>query len=258
MFAAFTDTALTGAAARDPEFVGFQNIERVLTGPDIGASMWSTVVFVVGSAVIGQNGLGLLLAVLIQHRSRFVRQTVSATVISAWVLPEVVAALAIHEVLNDHGPMNQLFRFMGTGPQEWLYTAPMSVVIVANAWHGAAFSLLIYQAALDEVPGELIEAAQIDGAGPVRRFRYVVLPLIRRTIAANLVLVTLQNIGMFSLIFVLTGGGPGNKTETLPLLMYEQAFKYGRIGLGAAIALVLLLLGAVFSSAYVRSLSRQV
>jgi multiple sugar transport system permease protein len=259
VFAAFTDTALTGVAARQPDFVGFRNIKRALTSPDVGASVWLTVVFVVGSAVIGQNGLGMLLAAGTQHRVRFVRQAVSATVISAWVLPEVVAALAIHGFLNDRGPMNQILRLIGVGPQHWLYTAPMMVVIVASVWRGTAFSMLVYQAALAEVSEELIEAAQIDGAGPLHRFWHVVLPLLRRTIAVNLVLVTLQwqNIGMFTLIFVLTGGGPGDKTQTLPLLMYEQAFKFGQIGYGTAIALVLLLLGAVLSLASIRSLNRQ-
>jgi multiple sugar transport system permease protein len=257
VYAAFTDTALTGVAARHPEFVGFRNIERAITSRDVGASVRSTVVFVVGSAVIGQNGLGMLLAAGTQHRVRLVRQTVGVTVISAWVLPEIVAALAIYGFLNDRGPINQLLRLIGAGTQHWLYTAPMMVVIMANVWRGTAFSMLVYQAALAEVPDELIEAAQIDGAGPARRFRHVVLPLLRRTIAANLVLVTLQNIGIFTLIFVLTGGGPGNKTQTLPLLTYDQAFKYGQIGYGTAIALVLLLLGAVFSLAAVCSLNRQ-
>lgn len=258
VFAAFTDTALTGVTARQPSFVGLRNIERAITSSDVGTSVWSTVVFVVGSAMIGQNGLGMLLAAATQHRVRLVRQAVSATVISAWVVPEVVAALAIYGLLNDHGPMNQILRLTGAGPQHWLYTAPMTVVIVANVWRGTAFSMLVYQAALAGVPDELIEAAQIDGAGPVRRFRYVVLPLLRRTIVANLVLVTLQSIGVFTLIFVLTGGGPGNKTQTLPLLMYDQAFKFGQIGYGTAIALVLLLLGAVFSLASIRSLNKRV
>ncbi|MBO0882479.1 MAG: sugar ABC transporter permease [Mycobacterium sp.] len=258
IFAAFTDTALTGVAARRPDFIGFRNIERALTSPDVGASVWLTVVFVVGSAVIGQNGLGMLLAAGTHHRGRLVRQTVGATVISAWILPEIVAALAIYGFLNDRGPMSQISRLVGAGPQHWLYTAPMMVVIVANVWRGTAFSMLVYQAALAEVPDELIEAAQIDGAGPVHRFRHVVLPLLRRTIATNLLLITLQTIGVFTLIFVLTGGGPKNKTQTLPLLMYEKAFKFGQIGYGTAIALVLLLLAMVFSLAYIRSLNRQV
>jgi multiple sugar transport system permease protein len=134
----------------------------------------------------------------------------------------------------------------------------MLAVVLANIWRGTAFSMLVYQAALSEVPSDLVEAAQVDGAGPVRRFWHVVLPVIRRTVVTNLMLITLQTLGVFGLIYVLTAGGPDNKTQTLPLLMYEQAFKFGQIGYGTAIALVLLVLGAVFSLVYIRSLKAEV
>jgi multiple sugar transport system permease protein len=108
------------------------------------------------------------------------------------------------------------------------------------------------------VPSDLVEAAEVDGAGPARRFWHVVLPVIRRTVVTNLMLITLQTLGVFGLIYVLTAGGPDNKTQTLPLLMYEQAFKFGQIGYGTAIALVLLVVGAVFSLTYIRSLRAEV
>ena len=227
------------------------------SSPDVAASLWLTVVFVLLSAVVGQNGLGILLAVFMQHRGKLLRGVVGTVVVAAWVLPEVVAAFAIYAFLNAQGTLNEVLGWFGMS-QNWLYTAPMLAVVLANIWRGTAFSMLVYQAALSEVPSDLVEAAQVDGAGPVRRFWHVILPVIRRTVVTNLMLITLQTLGVFGLIYVLTAGGPNNKTQTLPLLMYEQAFKFGQIGYGTAIALVLLVLGAVFSLIYIRSLKAEV
>jgi multiple sugar transport system permease protein len=86
----------------------------------------------------------------------------------------------------------------------------------------------------------------------------VTLPLIRRSIATNLMLITLQTLAVFTLIFVMTGGGPGTKSQTLPLLMYQQAFKFSQVGLGTAIALILLCVGGLFSAFYIRMLRPEV
>jgi len=256
-YAAFTNSALSGIAARLPRFVGLDNFTTAFTSPDVAYSLWLTVVFVVLSAVVGQNGLGILLAVFMQQRGKLLQGIVGTVVVAAWVLPEVVAAFAIYAFLNAQGTLNEVLGWFGLS-QNWLYAAPMLAVVLANIWRGTAFSMLVYQAALSEVPSDLVEAAQVDGAGPVRRFWHVVLPVIRRTVVTNLMLITLQTLGVFGLIYVLTAGGPDNKTRTLPLLMYEQAFKFGQIGYGTAIALVLLVLGAVFSLVYIRSLKAEV
>jgi len=256
-YAAFTNSALSGIAARRPKFVGLDNFTTAFTSSDVAASLWLTVVFVLLSAVVGQNGLGILLAVFLQHRGKLLRGIVGTVVVAAWVLPEVVAAFAIYAFLNAQGTLNEVLGWFGVS-QNWLYTAPMLAVVLANVWRGTAFSMLVYQAALSEVPSDLVEAAQVDGAGPVRRFWHVVLPVIRRTVVTNLMLITLQTLGVFGLIYVLTAGGPDNRTRTLPLLMYEQAFKFGQIGYGTAIALVLPVLGAVFSLVYIRSLKAEV
>ena len=256
-YAAFTNSALSGIAARRPKFVGLDNFTTAFTSSDVAASLWLTMVFVLLSAVVGQNGLGILLAVFMQHRGKLLRGIVGTVVVAAWVLPEVVAAFAIYAFLNAQGTLNEVLGWFGLS-QNWLYTAPMLAVVLANVWRGTAFSMLVYQAALSEVPSDLVEAAEVDGAGPVGRFWHVVLPVIRRTVVTNLMLITLQTLGVFGLIYVLTAGGPDNRTRTLPLLMYEQAFKFGQIGYGTAIALVLLVLGAVFSLVYIRSLRAEV
>ncbi|GAA0507340.1 amino acid ABC transporter permease [Saccharopolyspora subtropica] len=254
IYVSFTNAALSGAAATDPEFVGLENYRRLFTDPALWHSAWLTVVFTVGSAVLGQNLLGMLIAVLTQHRRRWVRTAVGTVVVSAWVLPELVAAFAIYAFLNAEGTLNNLLASLGMQPQDWLYSAPMVAVVLGNVWRGTAFSMLVYQAALSEVPTDLVEAAEVDGAGALRRFWHVTLPVIRRSVLTNLMLITLQTIGVFTLIYVLTAGGPNAATQTLPLLMYDQAFELDEIGYGATISLVLLVIGGLFAVVYARSL----
>jgi multiple sugar transport system permease protein len=199
--------------------------------------------------VIGQNILGLFIALLLRHRSRVVQTGVSLVVIGAWVMPEIVAAFCWYAYLNREGSLNSWLHHVGFS-QNWLYSAPMFAVILANVWRGTAFSMMVYSAALSDIPPEIEEAASIDGAGGWRRLWYVTLPMIRRSIVTNLMLITLQTLAVFTTIWVLTGGGPGTRSQTTPVYMYEQAFKFYDLGYGTAMALVLLVIGALFSLVY--------
>ncbi|TDD26208.1 carbohydrate ABC transporter permease [Nonomuraea diastatica] len=248
VYVAFTNETLTGSASVNSQFVGVANFTRLFNDPNFINSFVLTFVFVIGSAVIGQNTLGLLIALLQRGRGRVTRSVVNGVVIAAWVVPEVVAAACWFSFLAEEGTLNSVLGIS----QEWLYTAPMLAVILANVWRGTAFSMLVYSAALSEVPKDLVEAAAVDGAGPGRRLLHITLPLIRRSIMANLMLITLQTLASFGLIYALTGGGPGTASQTTPLYMYEQAFRYFEIGYGSAIALVMLVIGALFSLIYLR------
>ncbi|SDL69770.1 carbohydrate ABC transporter permease [Nonomuraea jiangxiensis] len=248
VYIAFTNETLTGSASVNAQFVGLANFVKLFGDPNFLNSFLLTFVFVIGSAVIGQNTLGLIIALLQRGRARVTRSVVNGVVIAAWVMPEVVAAACWFSFLAEDGTLNTVLGIS----QEWLYTAPMVAVILANIWRGTAFSMLVYSAALSEVPTDLVEAAAVDGAGPARRLLHITLPLIRRSIMANLMLITLQTLASFGLIYALTGGGPGTASQTTPLYMYEQAFRYFEIGYGSAIALVMLLIGALFSLVYLR------
>ena len=250
-YTAFTNQALSGPGAQHPQWIGLANFHRLLDDPTFIQSIVLTVVFVIGSAVIGQNVLGLLIALLLRGRGRAVRTTVSLVVVGAWVMPEIVAAFCWYAFLNRGGSLNHWLHAVGLS-QNWLYTAPMFAIILANVWRGTAFSMMVYSAALSDIPPEVEEAASIDGAGGWRRFWYVTLPMIRRSILTNLMLITLQTLAVFTTIYVLTGGGPGTKSQTTPIYMYEQAFKFYDLGYGTAMALVLLVIGALFSLAYLR------
>nr|WP_037681627.1 sugar ABC transporter permease [Streptomyces cellulosae] len=252
VYYAFTNMQLTGASGTS--FVGWDNFTRALKDSDFINSVKLTLVFVVGSAVIGQNTLGLALAVLMQKATKPVRALISGVVIAAWVLPEVVAGYLMYAFFYNQGSLNSLLDAVHLPQQNWLYTMPILAVCLANVWRGTAFSMMVFTAAVNDVPQELEEAAEMDGANAWQRLWRVVLPVIRPSILTNLMLITLQTLSVFGLIYTMTRGGPGNKSETLPIFMYQQAFQNSLIGYGTAIALVLLVVGALFSVVYIRLL----
>lgn len=252
--ASFTNAALTGRNARSPGWVGLENYQRLFTDPVLPLSLGLTVLFVGGSAIVGQNLLGLTIAVLMRQARKPVAAAVGTAVVAAWVLPEIVAAFAAYAYFSRDGTLNQLLGGLGLGQPDWLYAFPMVAIMLANVWRGTAFSMLVYRAALDDVPADVTEAALMDGAGAWQRLAFITLPMIRGSIATNLMLITLQTLAVFTLVWVMTAGGPSNSSTTLPVLAYVEAFKFGDIGYGTAVASVLILIGAAFGAAYVRLL----
>lgn len=252
--ASLTNAGLTGRSARNPQWIGLENYARLLGDPVFPLALVVTLVFVVGSAVIGQNLLGLALALLMRRARPVVSAVVGTAVVAAWVLPEIVAAFAAYAYFSRDGTLNQLLGGLGLESADWLYSFPLVAVLLANVWRGTAFSMLVYRAALNDVPAEVTEAAQVDGAAGWQRLAFITLPMMRGSIATNLMLVTLQTLAVFTLVWVMTAGGPANASTTLPILAYVEAFRFGDIGYGTAVAVVLLLVGAVFGAAYIRLL----
>ncbi|WP_320776701.1 sugar ABC transporter permease [Streptomyces sp. CRN 30] len=253
---AFTDLQLTGQA--EESFVGIENFRRAVTDDAFLNAVWLTLVFTVVSAVVGQNTLGLALAFLMRRASKAVRTLTGAVVVTAWVLPEVVAGFLLYAFFRREGTLNAVLDQLHLPTQNWLFTLPILAVSFANVWRGTAFSMLVYSAALDEIPKEITEAAEVDGAGGRQRLWHVTLPMIRRSVGTNLMLITLQTLSVFGLIWVMTRGGPSGKSQTLPLYMYEQAFQNSLIGYGTAVALLLLVIGSLFSVVYLRLLRTEV
>ena len=257
-YGSFTNAALTGPAALSPEWIGFDNYVALVGDPDFPKSLWLTVLFVFLSAVVGQNVMGIALAGMMRSAVKPVRSITSTVVVAAWVLPEIVAAFAAYAFFHSEGTLNSLLAGIGVQGPDWLYSTPMLAVIVANIWRGTAFSMMVYSAALAEVPPELTEAAQLDGANGWQRLTWVTLPVIRRSISTNLMLTTLQTLSVFTLIYVMTGGGPGTDSSTLPILAYQEAFKFAQVGYGTAIATVMIIVGGIFSVIYIRALRPEV
>lgn len=256
-FYSFTNLALTGEAAKELKFVGFDNYIRMFHDPTVRVSIWNTLIFLIGSAVIGQQVLGFIIALLMKHKNRLFRRVIGTIVLAGWVTPEIVCALCLYSFFGDEGTLNAILSFVGISEVTWLYTVPMLTIILANIWHGTAFSMLVFQAALDDVPTEIEEAAVVDGGSRLQILFRITIPYIKDTILTNMMLVTLQTLGVFGLIYAMTGGGPGTSTTTLPIFMYNQAFVNYQLGYGTAISLLLLLLGIVLSLFYIRSMKEQ-
>lgn len=252
VFFSFTNISLTGSAAQAVKFVGFQNFLEIFKDPKLGTVTWNTMLFLVLSGIIGQECLGFILASLMKKRNKVVRRFVGFTVIAGWVTPEVVAAFMLSAFFADSGTLNKIIEIFGVSPISWLFTFPMASVIVANIWKGSAYSMMMFQAALDNIPDDIVEAARIDGASSFQVLTRITLPMIRETMATTFIVVTLSTLGAFGLIFAMTGGGPAIQTTTLSLFMYQKAFVSYQVGYGMAIALFILVLGVALSLLYTK------
>jgi multiple sugar transport system permease protein len=196
----------------------------------------------------------MVLALLLRNAVIPIRLVVGSIVIVAWVLPEITVALVWYAFSQAGGTLSIL---LGHRETNFLVLTPMLIVSLANLWRNVAFSMLVFSAGLRNLPTEVLEAAEVEGASVWRRYRQVILPLMRPTILTNLLLVTILNLSEFTLIYAMTQGGPGIETMTLPLYVYQEAFVFHQLGYGTAISLVLVLIGAVFSLLFVRAARSQ-
>ncbi|MEV6108484.1 sugar ABC transporter permease [Streptomyces sp. NPDC051940] len=254
IYLGLTDYKLTGIAAADPQVVGLDNFKNALDDDRFGNSMWLTLQYVLGSAVIGQCVLGFAIAWLMRERRGALRRLVEALLLLAWVLPgSVVTFLWIALLDRDHGSLNALLQTPGTA---WLLEYPMASIIVFNIWRGAAFSMMLYAAAIGNVPPSHLESARLAGASTWQQLRDVVLPRIKGHILTNLLLISLWTFNDFT-PFLLTAGGPEDKTEIMPVFIYKLALNSGELGFGAAISVLMLLFNLVIALVYVRMLRQR-
>jgi multiple sugar transport system permease protein len=251
IFLAFTNLQLLGPHAQSFNFTGTANLTRMLHDSVFWHSLLLTAIFVIASGIVAQTALGMALALLMQRALPPLRLGIGAIVILAWVLPEISAAFVWYAAGQAHGAISLL---TGSPNTNYLSSSAMLIVCVANAWRNTAFSMLVFSAGLRNVPEEVNEAAQLEGAGYWRRLFSVTLPIMRPTIVTNLLLITLATLSDFTLIFAMTQGGPGNDTSILPVYSYIEAFQFNELGYGTAIALALIILGGLFSLLYVRHL----
>jgi multiple sugar transport system permease protein len=254
VYLSFTNTQLTGFAARDPKFVGIDNFVYLLTNADFLDSLGQTGMFVLYSAIIGQTVLGMVAAILLSRPWLRGKGLFGAAVLMPMVVPEVVASLTWASVLsnNSSGTLNLLTGLFGAEPADWLQVVPLASIIVINIWRGVAFAMIMFQAALEDVPVELIEAARMDGARALQVFRHVTLPLIRGPVFLYLLLTTISTVGVFGLVYFLTQGGPGGQTRLAAIYIYERALQFSQIGIGSAASIILLVIVLVLGVVYVR------
>lgn len=255
-YRSFADSSLTGSSAAKASFIGLKNYRDLASTPTFANAIILTIAFVFFSAIAGQNVMGMCFALLIRSASRRLRSIVGTIVVISWVLLEVVEGFAIYAFARRDGTFNEILNFLGLNGPDWKYSFLTLVVILANVWRGTAFSMLSYSAALSPIPTEMVEAAAVDGASGLRRFKTVVIPMIRRNIATTSMLIILQTLSVFTLIYTITGGGPNDSSTTLPILAYQQAFAFGAIRYGTAIGTIVLLVRGFFSIINIKELGK--
>jgi multiple sugar transport system permease protein len=249
-----TDYRLTGLAAAEPAVVGLDNYTAAVGDERFRTSLWLTLEFVLGSAVIGQAGLGFAIAWSMRNRRGWLRRLVEALVLLAWILPSsVVAFLWIALLDRGDGTLNAL---LGTPGMGWLLDYPMASIIVFNIWRGTAFSMMLYGAALQNVPPSHLETARLAGASTWQQLRDAVFPRIRGHVLTNLLLISLWTFNDFT-PFLLTAGGPEQRSEILPVYVYRVALTGGQLGFGAAISFIMLLINLVIALVYLRTLGQR-
>ncbi|EXU69304.1 ABC transporter permease [Streptomyces sp. PRh5] len=236
-----------------PEWVGTANFTRVLHDPEFTAAWRNTLTFTLLALLIGFAIPFLLALVLneLRHAKAFFRVVVYLPV----MIPPVVSAL-LWKWFYDPGAglANEALRWLHLPTSNWSNgadTALISLVIVAT-WANMGGAVLIYLAALQSIPGELYEAAELDGAGLLQRIRHVTIPQTRFVILMLMLLQIIATMQVFTEPFVITGGGPENATVTVLYLIYKYAFLYNDFGGACALSVMLLVLLGAFSALYLR------
>ena len=239
-------------------WIGLQNFAAVLSAPDVWLSALRTLA--VAAVLLASNlVLGFLAASVLSVRGR-VTNIVLGIMVFVWALPPIVSGSVWKFLLDDHGALNSLLGLVGLPPVLWLSSPALALWSVAGviAWAALPFSALILRGGLLAVSPDIIEAAALDGAGYWRTRLQIVLPQLRSTIWILSILTVLYAFKSFDFFYVITKGGPGTATTTLPVQSYNTAFSGFNFGLGATIAVISILFVAIFAIPYVRSIEREV
>jgi len=235
-------------------WVGFQNLDRVYHDPYFWTAWKNTAEFTGYALVIG-FAVPFVVAIALnelRHAQAYLRILVYLPV----MLPPVAGVLLFKYFYEpDYGLFNHILKFFHLPTSQWLnssHTAMISVVIAAT-WMSMGSATLIYLAALQNIPGELYEAADLDGAGLWGKIWHVTIPQTRMVLSLMLLLQIVATMQEFTNVYLLTGGnGPENSTMTVVYMVYQYGFRYNNFGSAAALGLFLLLVLAVFSGVYTR------
>lgn len=241
------------------DFVGLRNFEAIFGNADAMQAVINTLVIAVVTTVAA-NVIGLLLAVLL-HTNIKSRNVLRVFFFAPAVLTPVVTAYLFKYIFAPLGPLNGVLDAMGLSvlKQDWLGDANWALVaiMIVVVWQQSGYAMVIYLAGLQGVPAELLEAAAVDGAGPLRRFWSVTRPLLAPAVTISVMLILIHGLKIFAEVWIMTGGGPGNATNSLSTLIYKNAFQFGLFGSSIAMALVLLVMVAVISAIQYRALLSQ-
>ncbi|MCL4311511.1 MAG: sugar ABC transporter permease [Candidatus Thermoplasmatota archaeon] len=236
-------------------FVGFHNFENLFSSSEFLRSVYITIVFLVVSAIFGQMFMGSIIAYLLTLTKKYFRLVVTTIILIAWATPQVTAGIMWYSTLSyiPGGTINYILNHIGVASINFLSTKfALYSIIIANIWIGLGFSVLIFLGGIQGIDPSLIKSSYIDGASPFRRFFSIIFPLLKKTIVTDLLLITLFTFGTFTLIYVLTAGGPARATNLLTIYQYNTAFSVFSLGPANAIGVIIILMALGISLIYLK------
>ncbi|WP_374197123.1 carbohydrate ABC transporter permease [Nonomuraea sp. NEAU-A123] len=230
----------------DIRFSGFDSWRAVLTDPGLPHALWVTFLIMALSWLV-QTPASILLGVFLAGAQRY-RALLSVLYFIPLLLSSAAIAITYKALLDPNFGLGAGLK-IGLLTQDWLGrpVLAVSVVVFVVSWQFIPFHSLIYQGGVRQIPRSMYEAAELDGAGRIRKFFSITLPQLKYTMITSSTLVVVGSLTFFDLIFVLTAGGPGDATRVLALDMYKRGFQANLMGPASAIALILVFVGLALS-----------
>jgi multiple sugar transport system permease protein len=236
-------------ATRSEVYVGLKNYINLASDTDFLGAVSNTIIFTVYSVAF-KFVIGMLVALTLNSRLPF-RSILTGIILLPWIVPEVVTALTWRNIYDPiFGGLNPILMQLGliNHAVGWLSEPSLAMpsVIAVNIWKGIPFYIILLLAGLKAIDREQHEAAEVDGAGPIQRFRHITLPGLRYVIMVTVLLSAISTFNTFGLVYLMTGGGPGGATRLFSILAYEKAIIGLRFGPGVATAFSVAPVLAVF------------
>lgn len=253
LYLSFTDMAFLGKKAVDWSFIGLGNYFKVITDLKFLESIKNSFIYTVICAMLGQFWLGFFIAVLLSSkalRKSKLKTFLIIVAIASWILPETVASFEWFALYDRrYGLINATLKSLGANPITWLDVRhgplpglPYALLslIIANIWKGSTFSMINFSSALETIPAELYESAEIDGASWWQKFRYITVPMVKRFMPLILIVLFMGSFTHFTFVFILTGGMWHE--ANVAIYSWATAFKYYEIGYGCAMSMIVIMI----------------
>lgn len=248
---AFFEASLLNPAQQT--FVGFEHFGSMVGDAVFRTALWQTVLLT-ATAVSIQYFLGLSLAVVLKEKVPGISFFRSISMVS-WVLPIIVMVILFRFLVQvGFGPANVILGQLGLPTRYWFGSPDMAfpMIVLMHVWRNVPFYAIALMASMNSIPEAQYEAAQLDGAGPLQRFRHVTLPQISYVSMIMIVLHVIFTFNNFDIVYLSTGGGPLGNTEVLATYVYKTAFENYALGYAASMGVVMLIIMLVFTTVYVK------
>jgi multiple sugar transport system permease protein len=256
---AIREWSWSAPANADKPFVGLTNFMQLFNSARFWNSLRISLTVMIISVAL-QYVLGLGLALLLNKKFRGLRVFRAIFILPMILAPIVIGIQWRYLLSGNFGVLNYVLGQVGMIPPRWLSEPGLGLLILVtvDTWTWVPFVALILLSALQQIPQEVLEAAQVDGATSIRRLYYIILPLLRPATVIVLLLRSTEIFRAFDVVYVLTGGGPGRTTEVLGMLLYRLAFGEGNLGLAAALSIFIGAVGMIIGTVLIRTIQTEV